>query len=273
MGEWEQEPDSGAEDSSPAAAGPPVPSSAPFSYAPIPAMPHAPSLAARLRALLEVLACSGVPTQLAIGQSLALAGVSPMTGQHELNVQWVFWVALLDTLAVIALTIGFLRANGESPRAVILGPRHPIRESGLGLLLVVPVLLMAGGVMLLAQKFVPDLHNVLENPLAALLKSPRDAWLFVVVALVGGGIREEVQRAFLITRFAGYLGGARVGLVVTSVAFGLGHVLQGWDAALATGVLGFLWGTMYLWRRGAVASMASHAGFNGLEIARFLVFG
>ena len=93
------------------------------------------------------------------------------------------------------------------------------------------------------------------------------------MALVAGGIREEMQRAFLLTRFEQHLGGAHVGLLVTSVAFGLGHLIQGFDAALATGILGLLWGALYLWRRSAVAPMVSHAGFNSLEIARFLVMG
>ena len=133
-------------------------------------------------------------------------------------------------------------------------------EVPLGLLSVVPVLLIAAAVLLISQYVAPWLHNVPDNPLAGLLQSPRDRWLFAIVALVAGGVREEVQRAFLLTRFEQHLGGARVGLVVTSVAFGLGHLLQGFDAALATGTLGFIWGAMYLWRRSSVAPIVSHAG-------------
>jgi membrane protease YdiL (CAAX protease family) len=92
---------------------------------------------------------------------------------------------------------------------------------------VVPVLLIAAAVLLISQYVAPWLHNVPDNPLAGLLQSPRDRWLFAIVALVAGGVREEVQRAFLLTRFEQHLGGARVGLIVTSVAFGLGHLLQG----------------------------------------------
>jgi len=86
-------------------------------------------------------------------------------------------------------------------------------------------------------------------------------------------VREELQRAFLLTRFERDLGGPTVGLVITSVAFGAGHVLQGWDAAVATGAMGFFWGWLYLKRRSVVASMSSHAGYNSLEIVRFLVMG
>ena len=86
-------------------------------------------------------------------------------------------------------------------------------------------------------------------------------------------MREEVQRAFILTRFERDLGGPVVGLVVTSIAFGAGHALQGWDAALATGLLGAVWGVVYLRRRSAIAPMVSHAGFNSLEIVRYLMGG
>ena len=59
-----------------------------------------------------------------------------------------------------------------------------------------------------------------------------------------------------------------MGLAVTSVAFGLGHTLQGWDAALITGTLGALWGAMYLARGSAMAGLVSHSLFNSTELVR-----
>ena len=232
-----------------------------------------PRTTARVRAVVQVLACSGIPTQLLLVQILALFGVRPYLEGETLNVTWVFLVSLADTVLLLALIGGLLIANGESIRGVFLGARLARLEIPLGLVSVVPVLLMAAAVMLTAQYVAPWLHNVAQNPLAGLLESPRDRWLFGIVALVAGGVREEVQRAFLLTRFEQHLGGARLGLVVTSVAFGLGHLMQGFDAALATGTLGFIWGAMYLWRRSSIAPIVSHAGFNGLEIARYLVVG
>jgi membrane protease YdiL (CAAX protease family) len=87
-----------------------------------------------------------------------------------------------------------------------------------------------------------------------------------VVAVVAGGLREEVQRAFILHRFEQYLGGAMVGLVVFSVAFGLGHLIQGQDAAIATGLLGAFWGIVYLKRRSIVAPVICHALFNLTEV-------
>jgi len=232
-----------------------------------------PRTAARFRAVVQVLACSGLPTQLLLVQILALFGVRPFVEGDTLNATWVFLLSLADTVLLLVLIGGLLVANGESIRDVFLGARQARAEVPLGLVSVVPVLLIAAAVLLTSRYVAPWLHNVPDNPLAGLLQSPRDRWLFAIVALVAGGVREEVQRAFLLTRFEQHLGGARVGLIVTSVAFGLGHLLQGFDAALATGTLGFIWGAMYLWRRSSVAPVVSHAGFNGLEIARYLVVG
>ena len=104
-----------------------------------------------------------------------------------------------------------------------------------------------------------------ENPLEALIQSPAAAVWFGVVAVVAG-LREEVQRAFILRRFEQHLGGAVIGLVVFSVAFGRGHLRQGWDAVVAIGLLGAFWGIVYLTRRSVVAPIVCHAIFNLTEI-------
>ena len=64
-----------------------------------------------------------------------------------------------------------------------------------------------------------------------------------------------------------------VGVIVLSTAFGLGHALQGWDAAIATGTLGAFWAILYLRRRSSVAPIISHAGFNSIEVFRVAMGG
>jgi membrane protease YdiL (CAAX protease family) len=156
---------------------------------------------------------------------------------------------------------------------VFLGARPPTREIVLGIAFIPPLIFGVAGTMVTVRALWPSLHNVPDNPLGGLLRSPLDVALFSIVATIGGGVREEIQRGFLLTRFERDLGGSTLGLVVTSVAFGAGHVLQGWDAAVATGAMGFFWGWLYLRRRSVVAAMTSHAGYNSLEIVRFLVIG
>jgi membrane protease YdiL (CAAX protease family) len=59
---------------------------------------------------------------------------------------------------------------------------------------------------------------------------------------------------------------------VYSVFFGAGHADQGYDAMIAIGILGFLWGLLYLSRRSIVAPLVSHATFNLAQLLKYLAF-
>jgi membrane protease YdiL (CAAX protease family) len=220
-----------------------------------------------------VFICSDFPTQLAIGSTLGALGFDPLGASGRLQVGHVIALSLLDSAVLIGLIVLFLRSHGERPTEVFFGRRSIKTEAVHGLPLVLVALAIAIGALLLTRYVAPSLHTVERNPLQDLLGSTRDAWLFALVVLVAGGVREEIQRAFLLHRFEQWLGGGIVGLTITSAAFGAGHLIQGADAALATGLLGAFWGIVYLRRRSAVAPMVSHAGFDLAQILQFLVAG
>jgi len=226
-------------------------------------------LAERLLALIEVLICSDILTQLALGGTLGAFGYQPFV-QGRLSVTYVVALSLGDTLFLIGLILLMLYAHGERPREVLFGRRPILAEAALGLPLILAALALAVAVLLTIQRLAPSLHTVQNNPLQELLRSPRDAWLFALVVVAAGGVREEIQRAFLLHRFEIWLGGPTVGVVVTSAAFGAGHMLQGVDAALTTGLLGAFWGMIYLRRRSSAAPIVSHAGFDLVQILQFV---
>ncbi len=224
-------------------------------------------------ALLEVLACSDYPTQIVIGQALAMAGLRAQTSGGELNITYVAALSLADTVALMGLIVFLLRAHGERPGRVLFGDRAVGGEAAAGVPLALMSVVIAIMVLAAIQLVVPALHTVPHNPLEDLLHTPRDMAVFATVVVVAGGVREEIQRAFLLHRFEQSLGGGASGIVVVSVAFGAGHLLQGVDAAIATGVLGAFWGIVYLRRRSAVAPMVAHSAFNVLQLVQFLVIG
>jgi membrane protease YdiL (CAAX protease family) len=214
--------------------------------------------------------CSGFPTQAALGTTLGTLGYAPYGGDG-LQVGFVVMLSLLDTLLLLGFVMFFLYAHGERPRGLFLGTRSISREAWFGLWPLTAVALLIGlGILVALQRFAPVLHTVERNPLEQLIRTPRDVALFAIVAVVAGGVREELQRAFLLRRFEWWLGGAPLGVVVASVAFGAGHLLQGADAAIATGALGAFWGIVYLRRRSVVAPVVSHSAFNLLQIVQFL---
>ena len=198
---------------------PDVPAEPPLPPAP-PLPPVTPSitLSDRIVALLEVLICSDYPTQLAVAATLTSLGYAPFSPDGRLHAGYVVAMSLIDAVALISLILLFLRSHGESPREVFLGRRSVVVEAMHGIPLMFFAFLIASVSLLTIQRYAPSLHTVEQNPLQELLSRPRDAWLFALVVVVAGGIREEIQRAFLLHRFERWLGGGTVGVIVTSVA-------------------------------------------------------
>jgi membrane protease YdiL (CAAX protease family) len=237
---------------------------------PLPAAEPHPLAVARASAIFEILLCSGIPSQLALAYMFALAGFSPLVG-GRLSFAYIASLLLLDATLLIALIFWLLRRRGELPRQVFLGARPVRTEIKLGIGLTAVVFALAVIVLSAARVLFPSLHNVKDNPLQDLIQTPAQAFILAIVATISGGLREEIQRGFIIHRFEQYLGGAHVGLILYSLVFGLGHSLQGWDAVLTTALLGAFWGWIYIRRRSVVAPVVSHSGFNAAEIVVFLV--
>jgi membrane protease YdiL (CAAX protease family) len=238
---------------------------------PVPAVsPPRILFAQRVGALAEILLCSGFPTQLFLAGLLTLAGMPVRTAGGQLSPAFVATLSMLDTLLVVGLIVYFLRSHDERPRDVLLGRRRIVREILFGIWLLPFIFILLLAILAVILTFAPGLHNVPRNPLEDMLQSRRDTVLFAVVAMIAGGVREEVQRGFILHRFDRFLGGGLVGVVLYSAIFGLGHLEQGLDAALAIAVLGAVWGLVYLARRSIVAPMVSHALFNLGQLVKYV---
>jgi membrane protease YdiL (CAAX protease family) len=224
----------------------------------------------RFAAFIEVLLCSGFPTQILLIGLLASAGMRIETADGHLSPPFIFTLSLIDSVLVIGLVVFFLRAHRESARRVLLGQRSVLRETLVGIALVPAVFMLVVVILMLLLTVAPQLHNVPRNPLEDMLQTRGNALVFAVVVTVAGGVREEIQRGFILHRFDTFLGGGLVGVLAYSVAFGLGHLQQGYDAAIATSALGAIWGLTYLARRSIVAPMVSHAAFNVAQLIKYV---
>ena len=225
-------------------------------------------------AVAECLLCSSLPTQLLLQVAWVQTGWAFETAPGIPTLPFIVTVSLADTVLLIALMVILTRAHGESVSELWLGGRPKVREALLGLALVPMILVLVAVLLNALRLYAPWLHNVTTNPLEALAAGgPMNAVLFGAVAIFAGGVREELQRAFLLRRFERHLGGSAVGVVVLSAMFGAGHFLQGWDAMIVTGTLGAFWAILYLRRRSSIAPIVSHAGFNSLEVLRVAIIG
>jgi membrane protease YdiL (CAAX protease family) len=244
-------------------------------YDPVPEVPYLPVPRPvlpleRLGAIVEIIMCSGFPTQILVILVLRGFGMSMFGADGRLSPPFVFTLSLVDAGLVIGLVLFFLRAHHESVRHVLVGKRSVVREALLGIALLPAVFMFVMLVLVVILRFAPDLHNVARNPLEDMLRNRSDALIFAAVVMIAGGVREEIQRGFIMHRFGQYLGGAGWGIAIYSVFFGLGHIEQGIDAALATGLLGVVWGLLYVARRSVIAPMVSHAGFNLAQLIKYL---
>jgi membrane protease YdiL (CAAX protease family) len=220
----------------------------------------------RWLALFEAVLVCGIPTQTFIAATLlVVAQMSPRDGEG-LSLWFFATLSLIDTVLVLVLIRFFLRSGGERPRDVLLGRRPLLREAALGLALVPAVMIIVASVVLGLRALFPWMQTVPDNPFLAFMDNPFEAAVFVVVVVLAGGVREELQRAFILHRFEQRLGGIRLGLVLFTITFGALHVEQGVDVAVAVGLLGLIWGLVYITRRSAVLPIVNHAGFNAMQV-------
>ncbi len=240
----------------------------------------------RWLALAQAFAVCGIPTQVVVFLTLWLGvGLEPFDNVESLTLSFEFVATLLlaDTALIAILIRVFLIMSGEDSRDVFLGRRRVAGEIVGGLLLVPVVFAAVTGIVMAFRLLAPWMHNVQENPLGAFMKTPFDTAIFLVVVVLAGGVREELQRAFILHRADRVrfrltllgrqveIGGVRQGLVIFSLTFGALHLDQGMDVAAALALLGFFWGVLYLRRRSVVMSMVNHACFNAAQVVQVLV--
>ncbi len=244
----------------------------------------------RVLALFEVLlvALAG-PVLVQIGFILLKVGRTGILGDTRILFLFMASEACITLFAILL----FLRLRGESLRNIGWIWNNASWEVLLG---IGCVPLLFGSTVLVGiffSLFLPEYVST-SNPLLELIESYGDLLLFLISSIYVGGIKEEIQRAFVLDRFERYLGpvfltsffrifghkrfageqagrtvGLTVGLILWSLFFAAGHALQGVDSAAGAGILGLCFGLLYIWRRNLVAPMLAHALY---DVTTLLIF-
>jgi membrane protease YdiL (CAAX protease family) len=230
------------------------------------------SAKARLVSLVEIALGLGFLTD---ALTATLLTRIPALSNPLVSVQALAAWTLLSSLFLTLLIVLVLRCHGESLGELCLGRRRGVesRDLRLGFCLVPAIFLASYLLKSAIRHFLPNLYSGERNVFEDLMQTPGDLGLFLVVVLLAGGFREELQRAFIIVRFERGWGPGWAGAGLFAVFFGFGHLVQGRDEAIIAGVFGLLWGGIYVARRNLVATGLSHALFDALELIRYYLCG
>jgi membrane protease YdiL (CAAX protease family) len=203
-------------------------------------------LTSRLAGVVEILAVFGV------GVVVITVG-APRVGDNPLARGGVVWVANILMLATVWLGLR-LRGQGWRHFGLTLSPARPravLRAFVTSLAVFVAALgsFVVGAIamgMILGRPEAADLsgYDALRGNLPLLL-------LVLALVYVSSSFGEEVTyRGFLITRIAelgsGGRGAWRIGVLISSVVFGLIHFSWGPAGMVQTGVMGLALGLCYL---------------------------
>jgi uncharacterized protein len=223
----------------------------------------------RAQALFEVILLGGAVSSLFAGLPFART-----PGGREIllsNINFLSAYVLLEASITFVLLFLVMRAHGETLRWLGWQWRRLRTEVALGLALVPLLFALNFVVSIIFQAFFRQFF-LERNPLTELIHGPRDLALFIVVALIAGGVKEEVQRAFIVRRFQVYLGGASLGLIIWSVAFGIGHYVQGAQGMVAAGMFGLIFGIAYVARGSLIAPMVAHGVYDTVTLLGYWFF-
>lgn len=236
-------------------------------YSPLPADATFPRWRDRLRAVIEVLLLSGI-----LSSFVTTLVFSFLYGKNanlmSMNATIVASFVLMEAGILLLLLVFILTINDEAITGLGLHWRRWKFNLILGLGLV-PCFFFINGIAALVFKiYLPEYYTE-QNPLVEIIQTPQQLALFIFSALVAGGIKEELQRAFILNRFRRYLGGAWVGLVIWSLAFGAGHYVQGVQGIVIASLYGFVFGITYILSGSLMAPIVAHSVYDTLALLAY----
>jgi len=233
---------------------------------PVPTLAPLKPWVVKAQALFEVLLLAGVVSSLLAMLPFAF---SASRREHLLeNVGDTTAYILLEAAITLLLIFLVMRSHGETFNWLGLSWTRWGVNVLAGLAIVPLLFLLNLLVSLIFQAYFPK-YFMESNPLTEMVQSPRDLVLFTVTALIAGGFKEELQRAFILRRFQTHLGGAGLGLILWSVIFGLGHYVQGVQGVVAATLFGLIFGAVYLIRGNLIIPMAAHGAYDTIALVGF----
>jgi membrane protease YdiL (CAAX protease family) len=220
----------------------------------------------RVQAVLEILLVSGLFSSILAALPFSMA--QGKNADITKNATFTAIFLLIESGITFILLAMILKLHHERIRNLGLIWDRWRPNILMGLILVPFLFAINALVAFIFREYFPQFYSEM-NPLTENIHTPRQLALFILSALIAGGIKEELQRAFILTRFQKYLGGAGLGLVLWSLAFGMGHYIQGVQGITVTAMCGFLFGLIYLISGSLIAPIVAHSLYDTLALLSY----
>lgn len=214
------------------------------------------------------------------------------TAYVVLGVPWITWVGYQRARKRVATGVPDARVRlyqalvGEQfvTTGVVLALWYGGRFSAANLGLAVPrswgwnvvALIVVAGVLawssLRLRPKAEKIRKSIQDGIGALLPASRRERRWWGAVSTGAGISEEVMyRGFILCYLSLYLPHLNVleRVLLSSLAFGVAHVYQGWQGAVAAGIAGLLLAGIYLMTGSLLLPAALHAAVDGRALLIF----
>jgi membrane protease YdiL (CAAX protease family) len=163
---------------------------------------------------------------------------------------------ILSDIPLLCLVLFFVWRNRESFPSIGLTLRNGWREAAVGGVLFVPLLL---GMSLIEKILRAGGLSVPQEAPSFLVPSGAAQVALALLLLVVVAVCEEVIfRGYLIRRFTALSRNPVWALVLSSGIFAMGHGYERSGGVVGVGILGLIFGAIYLWRKSLVAPMVMH---------------
>jgi membrane protease YdiL (CAAX protease family) len=186
-------------------------------------------------------------------------------------------IAVRKTVVVAAILL-LLRLSGESLRTLGFVRVPWVKDIGRGVLYGLGVFIVLNvGLSTILATLLPPENTGVAGTLTRFFTDRSHLLIWIPVGVIAGGVAEEIERAFVLTRFEQWLGrgGLAAGLVLSSLVFGAAHLYQSRSSAMSAAVSGLVFGLVYLRRRSGLEAAACHAFADvlGVVVATLLARG
>lgn len=165
------------------------------------------------------------------------------------------WATILRDLALVSLIVFFLWRNLEPPRAI--GWRFRWVDVGLGIVLFIPFAFLTSALESVFQAMGLSLP---PGPAPAYLvpHTASDFVLAVILVIVVALSEETIFRGYLLLRLSRLTRSCALAVLISTALFAIGHGYEGSAGVATVGIMGLIFGFIYIWRGTLVAPIVMH---------------